>query len=268
MADQVKYTSKLNGSRILIIGGSSGIGFAAAECLLEHGASIIISSSNLEKVSNKVKRLQTAYPSKASQISGITSNLSDQASLEANIKKLLDEATSNGQHKLDHIVHTAGDPPYITPIRDITLDGLIQAGMVRFFSLYMLFKHVSEYMNAGSASSVVITSGSAGQRPVKGFGPLIGYATGMEGICRGMALDLAPLRVNMVSPGAVETELWDFLERTEEVKEARQKYASSTPTGQVAAPADVAEAYLYAIKDHNLTGANINTSGGQLLIGS
>ena len=269
MSDATKYTSKLSNTRILVIGGTSGIGYAAAEILLEHGAAaIILSSSNPSKVSDKVANLQKSYPSKASRVSGHVSNLSDRANLEKNIKGLFDAATANGSQKLDHIIHTAGDPLKVSPIKDVTLDELIQGGMVRYFSAIMACKYAPAYLNPGPASSITLTTGSVSERPRAGWAVPVGYATGLHGVIRGMALDLKPIRVNLISPGAVATELWGSMGLSEEQKEGLyQKLGKTMPTGRVGKTEDVAEVYLYAVKDENLTGSVISTNGGALLVG-
>lgn len=83
---------------------------------------------------------------------------------------------------------------------------------------------------------------------------------------RGLALDLKPIRVNLVSPGAVNTELWGHM--TAEQKEGMFKELSKKiPVGKVGSVEDVAESYLYLMKDRNVTGAMISTSGGHLLVG-
>ena len=199
MSDQCKFISKLSGSRILILGGSSGIGYAAAECLLEHdAAAIIISSSNPSKVAEKVSSLQKSYPSKASRVSGHACNVGDQASLEGNLKALLDAATDNSSKKLDHVIHTAGDPLKPLPIETIDMPTLVQAGMVRFFSAIMLCKLAPNYMSEGPRASITLTTGSIGERPRKGWSAPVGYSSGLHGVMRGAALDLAPLRVNLI----------------------------------------------------------------------
>jgi NAD(P)-dependent dehydrogenase (short-subunit alcohol dehydrogenase family) len=85
---------------------------------------------------------------------------------------------------------------------------------------------------------------------------------------RGMAIDLAPVRVNLVSPGAVVTELWDKMGMGEEKTQAMLvEMGKQTATGRVGRVEDVAESYLYLMKDQNITGAMISTSGGHLLKG-
>lgn len=269
MTDQIKYTHRVHDKRILVIGGSSGIGFAVAECLLEHGAgAMILASSNQARVDGKVQQLQSAYPSKAARVAGFACNLADQGTLEHNVKTLLEKATDNGRHKLDHIVHTAGDVLKILPLAEIDLQTLIQAGMVRFYSAIMLCKYAAGFMNPGPASSITLTTGTVSERPLAGWSAPVGYATGLQGVCRAMALDLAPLRVLLVSPGAVQTELWDNFGLSDEQKQnVLTQHERGMPTGKVGQASDVAEAYLYAIKDQNITGTMISTNGGALLMG-
>ena len=83
---------------------------------------------------------------------------------------------------------------------------------------------------------------------------------------RSLALDLAPVRVNLISPGAVDTELWDAYPA--EVKERMVKvWEEKLPTKRIGRVEDVAEAYLYAMRDENLTGTLLSTNGGMLLVG-
>ena len=267
MPDQQKYLTKLANSRILIIGGTSGIGYAVAECLLEHDSTIIIASSNQQRVSDKVDTLKQAYPSRASRISGFTCDLANQYSCENNIKQLFEKATDNGAHKLDHIIHTAGDAITIPTLQDVTVDPLVERGMVRFYAVILLFKYAPQFLNPGPSSSIVLTTGTTAQRPYPGQATLVGYAAGLEGVCKGMALDLAPLRVVLVSVGPVKTELWDRLGRSEEQQRQMLKKFEDLPTGGVGKPEDVAEAYVYALKDRNCTGCVVTSDGGRLVKG-
>lgn len=93
-----------------------------------------------------------------------------------------------------------------------------------------------------------------------------GFATGLHGLTRNLALDLKPIRVNLVSPGVVETELWDSSFDQEAKKKHLEGIAESLPTGRVAQPADVAEAYLFLMKDPSVTGTVVDSNSGALLI--
>lgn len=264
MSDQKKYTSKLAGARVLVIGGSSGLGFTAAEASLEHGATVIISSSSQSRIDSAIQRLQKSYPSLSSQISGQACDLSKEAELESNIKSLFAFATSNGANKLDHVIYTAGDPLAMMKLADATMERIKQAGMVRFFGPLMVAKHAPANMNPGPASSIILTTGSVSQKPRPDWTIVGSFATGLQGMCRGLALDLKPLRVNLISPGAVDTELWSGM--PQEAREGMFKQIEqSMPTGKVGRAQDVAEAYLYLMKDWNATGSMVSTNSGSLI---
>lgn len=259
MTDAKKYTSKLTDARVLIIGGSSGIGYSVAEASLEHGCHVIISSSQKSRIDNAIKQLLQTYPSAKDRLSGYACDLST-PDVEANIKQLYTQCGD----KLDHIVITAGESLAIMPLADVTLEKMQQGGMVRFFAPLLVAKHASAHLNPGPASSITLTTGSVSQKPKKDWSLLASYAAGLHGMMRNLALDLAPVRVNLISPGGVRTPLWDGIpgEVLQRMMEEMEKMCT---TGQVGKPEDVAESYLYVMKDWNCSGSVIDTNGGALL---
>ncbi|CAD0082323.1 unnamed protein product [Aureobasidium vineae] len=260
MSDQNKYNSKLQGQRVLIIGGSAGIGYGVAEASLENGAHVIISSSNESRVQEAVSKLQKAYPSAAQRVEGYAANMGDQASLESNVEQLFKKAGS-----LNHVVFTAGDSLAMMPLEDATMDKTIQAGMVRFFAPLMVAKHAAKVLDKSPTSSITLTTGNVSEKPIPNWSVINGFATALQGSTRGLALDLKPIRVNLVSPGAVETPLWDGIPE-EQRKQMFESFASKMATGKIGQVEDVAEAFLYAMKDKNLTGSMISTNGGSMLM--
>lgn len=90
------------------------------------------------------------------------------------------------------------------------------------------------------------------------------YASGLHGMTRNLALDLAPMRVNLISPGAVLTPLWDCIPEDTRESFLKDTKAKCT-TGEVGRPEDVAESYLYVMRDWNVSGSVIDTNGGSLL---
>ncbi|KAM0718606.1 hypothetical protein Q7P37_005676 [Cladosporium fusiforme] len=148
MADQVKY-NKLHGKKILIVGGSSGLGYAVAEASLESGATVIISSSNPDRVATAVSRLQTAYPSAKARITGHACDLSQETTLESNLTALLNKTTSYGSAPLDHAIHTAGDALALVKLADVDFPAIKKAGMLRFFAPMLLAKHLPAHIHPG-----------------------------------------------------------------------------------------------------------------------
>ncbi len=259
MADSKKYASKLANARILIIGGSSGIGYSVAEASLEYGGHVIISSSQQSRIDGAIKQLLQTYPSAKGRIYGYACDLSS-PSVEANIEHLYAQCGDN----LDHIVFTAGEKLAIMPLANATLENMQKAGMVRFFAPLLVAKHAKAHLNPGPASSITLTTGSVSEKPHKDWSVIASYATGLHGMTRNLALDLAPIRVNLISPGAVMTPLWDDM--PQDKREAlMEELGKKCTTGAVGRPEDVAESYLYVMRDWNCSGSVIDTNGGGLL---
>ncbi|KAL2358875.1 hypothetical protein BJ546DRAFT_30780 [Cryomyces antarcticus] len=261
MSDQTKYTQKLKDTHVLIIGGSAGIGYGVAEASLESGARVTISSSQQTRVDAAISRLQSAYPSASSRIAGHACNLGDEATLEANIAALFDMVGS-----VDHVVFTAGDALAAMPIEAVDLQKIVKAGMVRFFAPLLVAKHAVKHLTPGPASSITLTTGSVSERPIANWTVVGSYAGGLHSMTRNLALDLKPIRVNLVSPGVVDTELWAGMDEAQK-KAMFEGYEKVLPTGRVGQVEDVAEAYLYAMKDRNVTGTMISSNAGHLLVG-
>lgn len=276
MTDQTKYTNKLAGARILIIGGTSGLGFAVAEACVEQGAAeVIVSSSNASRVEETLKRLKAAYPratSSTTALRGYACNLnpSKAEELEGNIERLFQQVSpegSSGTTQLDHVIYTAGDALAVKPLAEVDFAYIIKSGMTRFFGPLLVGKHAPKYMKPGPGVSITLTTGAVSEHPIPNWTVVGSYATGLHGMTRQLARDLAPRRVNLVSPGAVDTELWENSGIRGDVREKQmQAMAQRTATGRVARPHDVAEAYLYLLRDENVTGAVVSTNGGSLIM--
>ena len=238
------------------------MGFCVAEAALEHGAHVCISGSRQPKLDQAVSRLQSAYPDKASKVSSHVCDLSQPQHLESNLDSLLKAATVDA--KLDHIVFTAGDPLKIISIAEATVQTIQQSGNVRFLGPLLLAKLAPKYLSPGPRSSITLTGGTMSHKPAKGWTLIAAWGSGIEGIMRGLAVDLAPVRVNMVSPGAVHTELFDDIAK-ERLDSVLQGFKDGTLIGKVGTPENLAEAYLYSMKDHFATGAIIQSDGGRVL---
>lgn len=260
-----KYTNKLQGARVLVLGGSSGIGFCVAEAAVEHGAIVTIASSTQAKLDKAVARLQAHARDvglSPDTISSIAVDLSKTETLEDNIVNLLKAATKDG--KLDHIVHSAGDSLKIKPYSELTIKDFTTSMNVRQISAVFIGKHIVEYVNQSVKSSFTMTSGTVTARPIAGWATLAAKGALSEGLTRGLAVDLKPVRVNIVIPGAVHTELFDFIPK-ENLDATLQSMAKDSLTGTVGKPEEVAEAYIYSMKDSFATGAEIQSSGGRLI---
>lgn len=202
------------------------------------------------------------YPDKASHISGHVCDLSQLDYIEANLTTLLQYAAKGG--KIDHIIFTAGDALSICPVAEITVESIQKIGTVRFFGSLILAKLCPAYLSPGPKSSITLTGGSNSHRPIKGWTTVVAWGSGLEGAARGLAVDLAPTRVNLVSLGAVHTELWGDIPK-ERLEGVLQRFKDASLVGKVGTPEEVAEAYLYSMKNEFVTGSVIQSDGGRLL---
>ncbi|TGS16183.1 SDR family oxidoreductase [Mesorhizobium sp. M2E.F.Ca.ET.209.01.1.1] len=240
----------LAGKKIIVVGGSSGIGFGVAAAALEHGAEVVIVGRSEDKLKAAAKRLGGA--GRATRIAADMAN-------EADVSRLFEEAGA-----FDHLVATAGTPPPNDPI------GETDMGFVRGFvdgklvGAVMLAKHAVRKLNRGG--SMIFTSGINKDRPPVPGGSVVSAVAGsFSYFARALALELAPSRVNIVSPGWVDTEMWDEI-----VGEAKKGYFAQMggriPAGRIARPADIAPAYLYLMQNEFMTGETIHIDGGQRLL--
>jgi len=252
---------KLQDKHVLVVGGSSGIGKAVAEGTLASGAKVTISSSSQSKVDGAVSTFKSTYPN--SQLAGVAIDLGKPDTLEADLETLFKSAVAaNGT--IHHVVYTAGDSLSLGGLDAITVDQMARASHMRMFVPLMLAKIAARYLPKERTSSLTITSGAVVDKPTTGWAVIAFLAGGLSTVVRALAVDLAPVRVNVVQPGFVDTPLWDDMD--EATKQATvAAVEKKLLTGKFGLVEDVAEAYLWVLKDNNVTGTVAKTDAGFLL---
>ena len=111
-------------------------------------------------------------------------------------------------------------------------------------------------------SSITFTNGQIAEKPIPNYTVYSGGAAGLVGMVRNLALDMAPLRVNLVSPGATKTEMWGPPEQREMVA---KMYGEKALLGKAGLPEEVGEAYIYLMKNSDATGSVVSSNGGSVL---
>jgi NAD(P)-dependent dehydrogenase (short-subunit alcohol dehydrogenase family) len=236
--------------RVVVVGGSSGIGFGVAEALLQEGATVTIVGRTEEKLRAARERLGPVDRLKA-----IAADVTD----EDQIRSLFEKSGT-----FDHLVVTRGVPPLAVPVESLDLDAARRFIDVMVVSALALAKHAVPKLRCGG--SITFTSGISKDKPGIPGGALVAAVAGSMGyMARALALELAPTRVNVVSPGWVETPMWDEL-----VGPAKQQMWSEMgrriPAGRIAKPADVAKAYTFLLGSELTTGIVLDIDGGHALI--
>ena len=237
----------LHNKRVVILGGSSGIGLAVAEQAESLGANVVIASSNAERV-------QKAVESVGGNAQGQTVDLSDEQAVEALFTKL---------GAFDHLVFTAGDNLLLQDLATTDLKQARRAFELRYWAALAAVKYGSKNIRKGG--SIVLTTGIAGQRPHKGWVVAASVCGTIEALTRALALELAPIRVNAVSPGVVRTNLWQNMPAAER-EQLFERVGNSLPVGRVGEPHDIAQAYLFLMQEGFSTGQTLVVDGGTVLV--
>jgi NAD(P)-dependent dehydrogenase (short-subunit alcohol dehydrogenase family) len=239
----------ISGKRVLILGGSAGIGFALAKLAISEHAHVIIASSKPDRVDTAIHKLLSAVPDAPYKPRGYTIDL-DGDDVETNLTGLLSQATNGSAEPLDHIIMTAGKPD-VRPIAEADLNYLVKSAQMPLFVSILLAKVGPSFMREGYGSSIIFTSGQVDEKPVPGYSVFAAYAAAQLGLVRNLAIDLAPRRVNLVSPGATDTELRKMM---------RGVVTGKSLLGKVGSAEEVAEAYLYLMKNTDATGSTVSSN--------
>jgi NAD(P)-dependent dehydrogenase (short-subunit alcohol dehydrogenase family) len=237
----------LEGKRVVVLGGSSGIGLATAQAAAKQGAAMVIASSRQARIDEALATLP----------SGSEGRVVDLAN-EAAVRQLFADLGL-----FDHLVFTAGEALQLGMLADTDIAAARGFFDLRYWGAFTAAKYGSANIRPGG--SIVFTSGIAGQRPRSGWALGASICSAMEGLTRALAIELAPIRVNIVSPGVVATPLW--AEMAEADREALYRQAGEKlPVGHVGEAAEIADAYLYLMDQSYATGQVLVVDGGAVLV--
>ncbi|CAK7245802.1 MAG: hypothetical protein STHCBS139747_007394 [Sporothrix thermara] len=254
---------KLQDTHVLVIGGTAGIGFGVAEGALADGARVTVASSTQARIDAAVNTLSTKYGPDA-RVQGFRCDLAS-GDIEASLEKLFTDAAAGHGRPVDHVVLTAANGITITSLANVTREVILDCAQMRMMVPIFVAKVAQRHLPKTSTSSLTFTSGQASDLPPPGWSTVLFFAGGIETMSKGLAIDMAPVRVNTVLPGMVKTELWKVLP-----DEQRDVFFADMekrlPVGAMGRPEDVAEAYLWLMKDRFATGTFAHSNGGSLII--
>jgi NAD(P)-dependent dehydrogenase (short-subunit alcohol dehydrogenase family) len=232
--------SKFASAKVLVVGGSSGIGLATAKAFAEQGAQVVIASRNAEKLEAAARQIDGA-------ITPVVLDTTDEAAVEAFF------ATAG---QFDHVVISAAQTPG-GPARKLPLQDAYTAMNSKFWGAY----RVARLVDIAPGGSLTFVSGFLAVRPSGGSVLQGAINAALEALARGLALELAPVRVNTVSPGLIATPLWDKLDA-----QARQTMyegaAARLPARRVGQAEDIANAVVYLASTPFATGSTVLVDGG------
>lgn len=240
-------TWPLSDQRVVVLGGTSGIGFGLAAAAADAGAEVVVASSRQSSVDKALAELPANATGRAVDL---TSH--DQvAALFADL------------YAFDHLVFTAGEPLSLMPIQSLDVDAAHRFFGLRYFGALAAVQAAVPHLRSGG--SITLTSGSAGARGGAGWSVAASICGAIEALTRSLALELAPLRVNAVAPGVVRSPLWRGMNDADR-EQMYQRVGAGLPAGRIGEVSDVARGYLYSMTQGWATGTVLRVDGGTLLV--
>jgi NAD(P)-dependent dehydrogenase (short-subunit alcohol dehydrogenase family) len=232
--------TSLTNKRVLIVGGSSGIGMAIASQAHAQGAQVTIASRSEAKLNEAAGRLGQ----------GIAT-----AVLDTGDEKAVEDFFATGD-TWDHVIISAAQTPS-GPVRKLPLEDAKKAMESKFWGAYRIAR-AARFSHRGSLTFI---SGFLSIRPSATSVLQGAINAALEALARGLALELSPVRVNAISPGLIDTPLWSKMDDG-----ARQsmfeKAAQNLPARVVGQPEDIANAAIFVMTTPFATGSTVRVDGG------
>lgn len=228
----------LEGKTVLVAGGSSGIGLAVASLAHQDGARVIIASRSAVKQNDR--------------LADVTGNAAEMYSVDVTSDESV-RGLFQAVGAVDHLVIAVRPDSKSALFLETNVAEAKQAFETKFWGSYRLIREAQAHIK--EHGSIVLTTGIAGEKIYEGASTMAIINSAVETLCRSLAVELAPLRVNAVSPGFVEP-------KPREV----QEYASRFPSRRLASTNDIAAAYLYLMTNPYVTGTVAVVDGGARLI--
>lgn len=245
-SSHIQHEPQLLGQTVVVLGGSAGIGFETARRASAEGAKLILTGRNpesLQRAANEVDAIST-----------VAFDATDPAQLAQFFQNL--------PESVDHIMVTAGRPDYGRLI-DLNLTQARRLLDEHFSLLIEVARHAAEKVKPGG--TLIFMGGTGGRRPAVGLGIVSTVSVALPALTANLALELAPVRVNLIAAGFVDTQLSASL-LGDELENRRNQLRAKLPIRRVVQPSDVAALAVHIMTNTALTGATYDVDGGQQFV--
>jgi NAD(P)-dependent dehydrogenase (short-subunit alcohol dehydrogenase family) len=232
----------LAGQRVVVVGGTSGMGLATVRAAAAQGAEVVAAG-----------RRPVAGRAPIEGVRQLEVDVTDEDSVRA----LFDEVD-----ELDHLFVSAspGSPGSFLD-QDLAAARTYMDG--KFLGSWTCARYAAPRMSAGG--SITFVTGCAVVRPPGNAAMVTAAFAAVEALSRALALELGPLRVNTIRPGYTDSEMWSSLSDAER-DGLRRRVADAMPAGRIGTPEDIAHAAVFLMTSRQATGAVLEVSGGETLV--
>ena len=237
---------ELRGQTVVVIGGSAGIGLETARRARAEGANVILTGRDPE-------RLQRA----ATELGALST-----AAFDAMDPAALEQFFRDVQSPIDHVMVTAGRP-YYGRLVDMDFAAARRALDEHLLLVLQVARNAAGKMRPGG--SLLFMGGTGARRPGAGLGIAATLTAALPALTANLALELAPVRVNVIAAGFVDTPLSASL-LGDQLENRRNQLRATLPIRRVVGPADVAALAVHVMINTALTGATYDVDGGQQLV--
>ncbi|BCK56577.1 SDR family oxidoreductase [Nocardia wallacei] len=241
-------TGSLHDHTVVVMGGTAGIGFATARAFLEAGASVWITGRDTERLGSAVTALA------AGRVQGAALDARDPGRVERFLTRV---------GRIDHLVLSFGSDEVSTWFREMTMDIWRRHFDDKFLAHIQTLRIALPRLRPDG--SVTVLTGAAARTAAAGDSLWAAADGAMDAVIPTLAVELAPLRVNAVSPGVTATAWWERLPAAERQR-VFDRTAAALPARRIGQPADVADAVVFLARNTYVTGTVLAVDGGSPLV--
>ena len=237
---------ELLGQTVVVLGGSSGIGLETARRARAEGAKLILTGRDPERLAHAASELKALR----------------NAAFDAMDPAALARFFSDLPTPIDHVMVTAGRPTYVR-LADMDLAQMRRALDEHLLLALQVARHAANKVRPGG--TLLLMGGTGARRPAIGLALVSTVTAALPALTASLALELAPVRVNLIAPGFVDTPLSASL-LGDELDNRRNQLRATLPIGRVVGPADVASLAVHLMINTAVTGATYDIDGGQQFV--
>jgi NAD(P)-dependent dehydrogenase (short-subunit alcohol dehydrogenase family) len=238
---------QLLGQTVVLIGGSAGIGLETARRARSEGADVILTGRNLERLEQAARDVEAR------------STAAFDATDAAELKRFFDGMPE----PIDHVLVTGPGPSY-APLLEMDADQVREALGAHVVLGLEVARNAAGRMRPGG--TLIFMGGTGGRRISRELGIVSAATATLPPFTAALALELAPVRVNLIAAGFVDTPLSASYFSAEGLEARREELRRTLPIGRVVGPADVAALAVHIMTNTALTGATYDIDGGQQFV--